>query len=62
MRPADRNLLLIRATAQAMTELSHHNLAKPVVLGSNGVGAMPKNGTPAALADQLLKLFERMAA
>ncbi len=58
----DRDLLLVRATAQAMTELAHHNVSKPVKLGSGGVGSMPKNGTPGALAKDLLDLFERMAA
>lgn len=60
---ADRDLLLIRATAQAMQELAHHNIAKPVQLGTRGgIGSMPKNGTPASLAKDLLELFERMAA
>lgn len=62
VKPVDRELLLIRATAQAMLELSHHNIAKPVQLGTRGIGSMPKNGTPSALADKLLELFERMAA
>lgn len=59
---ADRDLLLIRATAQALTELAHHNVAKPIKLGSQGIGSMPKNGTPSALAKDMLDLFERMAA
>lgn len=58
----DRDLLLIRATSQAMTELANHNVAKPVRLGSQGIGSMPKNGTPVALAEKLMDLFERMAA
>ena len=58
----DRDLLLIRATAHAMTELAHHNVTKPVSLGSKSVGSMPKNSTPAALAEKLMDLFERMAA
>jgi len=61
VKPADRHLLLIRAVSQALTELALNGISKPVQLGP-GVGSMPKNGTPAALAEQLLKQFERMAA
>ncbi|MCW8830667.1 MAG: hypothetical protein OQK32_04000 [Gammaproteobacteria bacterium] len=59
---ADRDLLLLRATAQAMTELAHHNVTKPIKMGGQGIGLMPKNGTPSALAKDLMDLFERMAA
>ncbi len=62
VQAVDRPLLLIRAAAQALQELAHHNYTKPVQLGSNGVGAMPKNGTPAALSQSLLAMFERMSA
>ena len=58
----DRHLLLIRAAAEALQELAHNGVSKPVKLGSGGVGAMPKNGTPGALAEALLKQFEVMAA
>ena len=58
---ADRSLLLIRACAQAMNELAANNVTKPVKLGNAGVGSMPKNGTPAALGESLMKLFEIMA-
>ena len=58
---ADRSLLLIRACAQAMNELAANNITKPVSLGNAGVGSMPKNGTPAALSENLMKLFESMA-
>lgn len=61
IRPEDRHLLLIRATAHALQELAHNGVTKPVQLGSSGVGAMPKNGTPAALASDLLKLWSEMA-
>lgn len=61
--PGDRHLLLIRAAAQALQELAHRNISKPVQLGgSAGVGAMPKNGTPANLSAALMSLYERMAA
>jgi hypothetical protein len=58
-----RPVLLVRAVAQAMQELSTTNISKPVQLGSGaaGVGSMPKNGHPAALSEQFLKLAERMA-
>lgn len=58
---ADRSLLLIRAAAQAMNELAANGITKPTKLSSAGVGSMPKNGTPAALADSLLKQFWSMA-
>lgn len=61
VKEADRSLLLIRACAQAMNELAANNVTKPVSLGSTGVGSMPKNGTPAALGESLMKLFENMA-
>lgn len=57
-----RELLLLRATAHALQELANNGITKPVQLGSSGVGSMPKNGHPAALAEQLLKLTEQMAA
>ena len=61
VRSADRHLLLIRAAAQALFELAANGISKPVQLGP-GVGSMPKNGTPGALSDQLLKQFVEMAA
>jgi len=60
--PSDRHLLLIRATAQALQELANNGIAKPVELGQRGVGSMPKNGTPAALAEQLMDMFWAAAA
>jgi hypothetical protein len=53
-----RDLLLIRATVQALMELANSGITKPVSLGSQGVGSMPKNGTPAALANAWLAIFE----
>lgn len=55
---SDRDLLLLRATIVAMGELAFDGVTKPVRLGSSGVGSMPKNGTPAALAEQLFKQYE----
>lgn len=59
--PADHHLVLIRAAAQAMTELAANGISKPVQLGP-GVGSMPKNGTPGALSEQLMQQFMEMAA
>ena len=53
-----RDLLLIRAVVQALMELANSGSTKPVSLGSQGVGSMPKNGTPAALAESWLALFD----
>lgn len=58
----DHNLLLIRAAAFAMQELALNGAAKPVTLGSKAGISLPKNGTPQALSEQLLNLFEKMAA
>ena len=57
----DRTLFLIRAVSAALSELATSGSMSPVILG-DGVGSMAKNGTPAALAEASLKLFERMAA
>lgn len=57
----DRHLLLLRAVAEALFNLAANGITKPVQLGP-GVGSMPKNGSPGALAEQALKDFERLAA
>ncbi|HHJ11819.1 MAG TPA: hypothetical protein ENK00_01455 [Chromatiales bacterium] len=62
VQPGDRHLLLVRAAAEALQELANNGVTKPVQLGNAGVGSMPKNGTPGALADSLLKHYEAMAA
>lgn len=61
VQPEDRELLLTRALAEALFDIAAHNATKPVALGP-GVGAMPKNGSAAALAEAALQLFDRMAA
>lgn len=61
IQPADRDLLLLRAAAEAMKELALRNSKKPVQL-RDGLNSAPKNSTPAALADWLLKEFSRRAA
>lgn len=61
VRPADRGLLLLRAQAEAMLDLSLHHAGKPVAL-RDGFSGVPKNGMPAALYEQLMQQFERQAA
>lgn len=56
-----RETLLVRALAAAMFALANRGITKPVVVGKAGIGGMPKNGSPAYLAEEYLKLFERMA-
>lgn len=57
----DRDLLLLRAAAEAMRELALRNSKKPVQL-RDGLNSAPRNSTPSALAEWLLKEFERRAA
>lgn len=56
--PKHRDLLLIRAVVQALLELANQGISKPVTLGSQGVGSMPKNGTPSALAESWMAVFD----
>lgn len=55
--PLDRGLLLLRAQAQAMLELSMRNAGKPVQL-RDGLSGAPRNSTPAALHEALLLMFQ----
>lgn len=57
--PSLRGLLILRGQAEAMRELAMRNIAKPVQLGSQGIGATTRNGTPAALYSALLDEFEK---
>lgn len=61
VRMADRGLLLLRAQAEAMKEMSMRNIKKPVQM-RDGLASAPRNGTPAALFQALLEQFEREAA
>lgn len=54
---ADRGLLLLRAQAEAMLELTLRNVAKPVQL-RDGLSGTPRNSTPAALHATLLAMFK----
>ena len=51
-----RGLLLLRAQVEAMRELSIRNAAKPVQLRDGFTGA-PRNSTPIALAESLMRAF-----
>lgn len=54
------DLLLLRASVEAMRELAIRNHSKPVTLGRGdgaGAGASPRNSTPAALYQALLQEF-----
>lgn len=52
----DRGLLLLRAQAEAMREMSVRNASKPVQL-RDGLSGAPRNSTPAALYQALLDAF-----
>lgn len=54
----DRALLILRAQAEAMRELAHRGVAKPVQL-RDGYSSGPKNGTPSHLYEKLMAEFER---
>jgi len=54
---ADRPLLLLRAQAEAMRELSMRNINKPTQL-RDGYSGTPRNSTPAALYRELLAEWE----
>lgn len=58
---ADRGLLLLRAQAEAMKEMTVRNSGKPVAM-RDGLSGMSRNSTPAALYEMLMRDFERMAA
>ncbi len=61
IREGDRGLLILRAQAEAMKELAARNVGKPVSM-RDGITNGPRNGTPAALYQGLMDLFERAAA
>lgn len=58
---AQRDLLLLRAAAEAMRELSAHGVAKPIHIGGSVSVSMPRNGTPAALYEMLMKEYRGQA-
>lgn len=56
---ADRGLLLLRAQAEVMKELAVRNSGKPVTM-RDGMSGVPKNGTPAALHEQLMEQYREL--
>jgi hypothetical protein len=56
VRASDRDLLLLRAAAEGLQEIALNQANKPVRLG-DGFGSMPRNGTAAALSEQLLRRY-----
>lgn len=54
--PVDQGLLLLRAQAEAMRELAVRNAAKPVQL-RDGLSGTPRNSTPSALHEVLMRQF-----
>jgi hypothetical protein len=56
INPQDRGLLLVRAQAEAMLAMSMRNAGKPVQM-RDGLSGTPRNSTPAALHELLMKLF-----
>lgn len=52
----DRGLLLLRAQAEAMLALAMRNAGKPVQM-RDGLSGTPRNSTPAALRETLLRAF-----
>lgn len=55
--PVDRGLLLLRAQAEAVMELTLRGLSKPVAL-RDGLSGTPRNSTPRALYDALIAAFQ----
>lgn len=53
---SDKGLLLLRAQAEAMRELSIRGSTKPVSL-RDGLSGTPRNSTPAALHEALMRQF-----
>ncbi|HYC64947.1 MAG TPA: hypothetical protein VEC14_09465, partial [Reyranellaceae bacterium] len=59
--PEDRrDLLLLRAAAEALRELAVRNIHKPVQM-RDGLHSAPRNGTPAALYELLMQEYRGQA-
>lgn len=54
--PGDRQLLILRAQAEAMRELAVRMVTKPVIMRDT-MSSVSRNGTPAALYEKLLEEF-----
>lgn len=60
IQAGDRGLLLLRAQAEAMKEMAMRNIKKPVQM-RDGISSAPRNGTPSALFEALMKQYEEAA-
>lgn len=56
--PGDRDLLILRAQAEAMREMVMRNIKKPVQQ-RDGLNSAPKNMTPSAFYDKLMEEWTR---
>lgn len=54
---ADEGLLLLRAQAEAMKEMSVRNILKPVTIQTGIAGAL-SNGTPGGLCEMMMRYYE----
>ncbi len=54
----DRQLLILRAQAEAMREMAMRNIVKPVQL-RDGMSSAPRNGLPSYLYEKLMEEFDR---
>lgn len=61
LRAGDRFLLLLRAQAEAMREMSIRNIKKPVAM-RDGLHSAPRNMTPAALHVEMMREWESKVA
>lgn len=57
---AHRPLLLLRAQAEALSELAMRDTLRPVTV-RDGFSGMPKTGTPGWLAEKFMERFEHQA-
>lgn len=57
-KAADRDLFLLLALIEAMTELASMGVTEPIQL-HRGMGSVPANTTPAALVELLTKLVDQ---
>lgn len=53
----DRQLLILRAQAEALRELAMRNVMKPMMV-RDGLSSQPRNGTPSFLHQALMQEFE----
>ena len=54
----DRDLIILRAQAEAMREMAFRNIHKPMTLRTAGAGSAPRTDAPSALYRALLDEYE----